>query len=212
MTTKSEPSHAMLVPNAVEGSFTPPPSAPCPLVTVTGLLHHADASPLTAATCFSCSHHPSQLVENTWREKAFYSIHAASRNHPKSLKTRLKLFPTRYKRTPFFEEEAKREQKAKVPAQAPSPSRSRHRHEVVPSQFIENTAQKITIYKGAPPQLLENKARKNGFYSRTPKVELYENKGQSAILLAPETRVFRLELRRELPAALRAVVNRTAKK
>ena len=43
-------------------------------------------------------------------------------------------------------------------------------------------------------QLIENTARKRAFYSRAPKVEVYEDKGQSAILLAAQTHVFPLSL------------------
>ncbi len=57
-------------------------------------------------------------------------------------------------------------------------------------ELVENTIRKTAFCTVPTLQLIENKARKNTFYSRAPKVEVYENKGQSAILLAPQTPVF----------------------
>ncbi len=112
-----------------------------------------------------------QLIENTTRKITFCSQHAAIKTHRKPLKARLTLFPNRNNSTPFFRTQS--EQKAKVRAEREAlTSLDRHRGEFAASQLIEN------------------KARKNTFYSRAPKVEVYENKGQSAILLAPQTRVF----------------------
>ncbi len=114
--------------------------------------------------------HPA--LRDTSREKTAKPQHAANKTHRKPLKTRLDPVSNRNNSTPFFRTES--QQKAKVHAEREGlTSLDRHRREFPASQLIEN------------------KARKNAFYSRTPKVEVYENKGQSAILLAPQTRVFR---------------------
>ncbi len=46
------------------------------------------------------------------------------------------------------------------------------------------------LMKKNPLQVAEDTGPEKAFYSRAPKVELYENKGQSAILLAARTRFF----------------------
>ena len=59
-----------------------------------------------------------------------------------------------------------------------------------PEALSTNRRPRIT----PPSQPIENTARKRAFYSRAPKVEVYEDKGQSAILLAARTHVFPLSL------------------
>ena len=57
-------------------------------------------------------------------------------------------------------------------------------------QPVENTTPKMAPCATPALQPIENKGRKKAFYSRAPRIEVYENKGQSAILIAAQTHVF----------------------
>ncbi len=92
----------------------PPPPAPSP----EPFRQHPNPYHQTPNTC--TSYRSSQLVGNTRREKAFYSRHAASRNHPKPLKTRPKLFSTRDTSTPFSKKKRNENKRRKSPPRRPA--------------------------------------------------------------------------------------------
>ena len=117
--------------------------------------------PHSAQFLFAPSADPSpHLIESKGRLTASYSIQETISNAPKSLKT-ITGTPLLIDTKPHvFEERAK-------PRPCP-----------------------LISLPYPAPQLIENPARRRPFYSRLPRLEVYENKGQTAVLLAPKNRFF----------------------